>query len=325
MNAFWRALSVLVSPGSHSSFVISERFKSGFRRLRRAGHAGTLAAGRDRGQRAGPAATPPRCPPHPPASALASRTPGSRRSDRSTDLPVRAEAESGLPLGLSRITRTSVLSGPTLMRPRHQRSSRRAAGCVGAQRHIRVQWRGHLSAVTEARIWGTVRVEAQDFRSIDDEESCRRAAPASRWVRPGPRRCCGGDGDDAVVPVARVESTCGRRGGQGRGRHAFPPHSLRAQQARAGARSLSTSSPPQIATTFGQPSETTREHQREPSGTVQDHRDPFAEPVSLRRRPCATPLSLLFLKLSGYYVNAVQLHTNAADVLVRCCIHGAGS
>ena len=29
------------------------------------------------------------------------------------------------------------------------------------------------------------------------------------------------------------------------------------------------------------------------------------------------PLSLLFLKLSGYGVNAVQLHVNAADVLVR--------
>ena len=29
------------------------------------------------------------------------------------------------------------------------------------------------------------------------------------------------------------------------------------------------------------------------------------------------PLSLLFLELSGYCVNAVQLHVNAADVLVR--------
>jgi hypothetical protein len=32
-------------------------------------------------------------------------------------------------------------------------------------------------------------------------------------------------------------------------------------------------------------------------------------------------LSLLFLELSGYYVNAVQLHVHAADVLVRCGIH----
>ena len=29
------------------------------------------------------------------------------------------------------------------------------------------------------------------------------------------------------------------------------------------------------------------------------------------------PLSLLFLELSGYGVNAVQRHVNAADVLVR--------
>src|SRR5438132_750433 len=41
-------------------------------RLRRAGHAGRLAAGRDRGQRAGPAAMPPRRRPHRPASAPAS-------------------------------------------------------------------------------------------------------------------------------------------------------------------------------------------------------------------------------------------------------------
>jgi hypothetical protein len=34
-------------------------------------------------------------------------------------------------------------------------------------------------------------------------------------------------------------------------------------------------------------------------------------------------LSLLFLELSGYYVNAVQLHVHAADVLVRCGIHHA--
>jgi hypothetical protein len=35
-------------------------------------------------------------------------------------------------------------------------------------------------------------------------------------------------------------------------------------------------------------------------------------------------LSLLSLELSGYYVNAVQLHVNAADALVRCGIHGEG-
>ena len=33
--------------------------------------------------------------------------------------------------------------------------------------------------------------------------------------------------------------------------------------------------------------------------------------------PVQIPLSLLFLELSGYCVNAVQLHVNAADVLVR--------
>jgi hypothetical protein len=37
------------------------------------------------------------------------------------------------------------------------------------------------------------------------------------------------------------------------------------------------------------------------------------------------PLLLLFLELSGYYVNAVQLHVHAADVLVRCGIHREGS
>jgi hypothetical protein len=37
----------------------------------------------------------------------------------------------------------------------------------------------------------------------------------------------------------------------------------------------------------------------------------------LRRRPVHTPLSLLFLELNGYCVNAVQLHVNAADLLVR--------
>jgi hypothetical protein len=33
--------------------------------------------------------------------------------------------------------------------------------------------------------------------------------------------------------------------------------------------------------------------------------------------PVQTPLSLLFLEPSGYYMNAVQLHVHAADVLVR--------
>jgi hypothetical protein len=37
------------------------------------------------------------------------------------------------------------------------------------------------------------------------------------------------------------------------------------------------------------------------------------------------PLSLLFLELSGYYVNIVQLHVNAADVLVRRGIDRDGS
>jgi len=36
--------------------------------------------------------------------------------------------------------------------------------------------------------------------------------------------------------------------------------------------------------------------------------------------PVQIPLSLLFLELTGYYVNAVQLHVYAADVLVRCGI-----
>jgi len=40
--------------------------------------------------------------------------------------------------------------------------------------------------------------------------------------------------------------------------------------------------------------------------------------------PVKIPLSLLFLELSGYYVNAVQLHVHAADVLVRCGIHREG-
>jgi hypothetical protein len=37
------------------------------------------------------------------------------------------------------------------------------------------------------------------------------------------------------------------------------------------------------------------------------------------------PLSLLFLELSGYCVNTVQLHVNAADVLVRRGIDRGGS
>ena len=37
------------------------------------------------------------------------------------------------------------------------------------------------------------------------------------------------------------------------------------------------------------------------------------------------PLSLLFLELSGHYVNTVQLHVNAADVLVRRGIDRDGS
>jgi hypothetical protein len=37
------------------------------------------------------------------------------------------------------------------------------------------------------------------------------------------------------------------------------------------------------------------------------------------------PLSLLHLELSGYYVNTVQLHVNAADVLVRRGIDRDGS
>jgi hypothetical protein len=37
--------------------------------------------------------------------------------------------------------------------------------------------------------------------------------------------------------------------------------------------------------------------------------------------PVQVLLSLLFLELSGYYVNAVQLHVTAADALVRRGIH----
>jgi hypothetical protein len=40
--------------------------------------------------------------------------------------------------------------------------------------------------------------------------------------------------------------------------------------------------------------------------------------------PVQIPLLLLFLELNAYYVNAVQLHVHAADVLVRCGIHREG-
>ena len=45
----------------------------------------------------------------------------------------------------------------------------------------------------------------------------------------------------------------------------------------------------------------------------------------LRRRPVQVPLSLLFLELIGYSVNAVRLHVNAADVLVRRGVDRNGS
>jgi hypothetical protein len=40
--------------------------------------------------------------------------------------------------------------------------------------------------------------------------------------------------------------------------------------------------------------------------------------------PVQVLLSLLSLELSGYYVNGVQLHVHAADVLVRYGIHREG-
>ena len=43
-----------------------------------------------------------------------------------------------------------------------------------------------------------------------------------------------------------------------------------------------------------------------------------AEPVQI-------PSSLLLLELGGYYVNAVQLHVNAADALVRRGVDSEGS
>src|SRR6266700_8403063 len=45
----------------------------------------------------------------------------------------------------------------------------------------------------------------------------------------------------------------------------------------------------------------------------------------LHRRPRANPLSLMLFELSGYYVNTVQLHVHAADVLVRRGIDRDGS
>ena len=41
--------------------------------------------------------------------------------------------------------------------------------------------------------------------------------------------------------------------------------------------------------------------------------------------PVQILLSLLFLELSGYWVSAVRLHVNAADVLVRRGVDGDGS
>jgi len=41
--------------------------------------------------------------------------------------------------------------------------------------------------------------------------------------------------------------------------------------------------------------------------------------------PVQFRLSLLFLELSGYQVNAVQLHVHAADVLVSCGRHRRAS
>ena len=41
--------------------------------------------------------------------------------------------------------------------------------------------------------------------------------------------------------------------------------------------------------------------------------------------PVQIPLSLVLFELIGYYVNAVQLHVHAANVLVRCGIDREGS
>jgi hypothetical protein len=40
--------------------------------------------------------------------------------------------------------------------------------------------------------------------------------------------------------------------------------------------------------------------------------------------PVQIPLSLMLFELSGYDVNAVQVHVSAADVLVRCGIDREG-
>lgn len=45
----------------------------------------------------------------------------------------------------------------------------------------------------------------------------------------------------------------------------------------------------------------------------------------LRRRLVQGSLSLLFFELSGYYVSAVWLHVNAADVLIRLGVDRDGS
>jgi hypothetical protein len=45
----------------------------------------------------------------------------------------------------------------------------------------------------------------------------------------------------------------------------------------------------------------------------------------LRHRPRANPFVADAFELSGYYVNTVQLHVHAADVLVRRGMHREGS
>jgi len=49
---------------------------------------------------------------------------------------------------------------------------------------------------------------------------------------------------------------------------------------------------------------------RAPAGPKLQNTSSAADPVQI-------PLSLLFFEFSGYCMNAVQLHVNAADVLVR--------
>ena len=41
--------------------------------------------------------------------------------------------------------------------------------------------------------------------------------------------------------------------------------------------------------------------------------------------PVQIPLSLMLFELSGHYVDVVQVHVHAADVLVRRGIHREGS